>query len=138
MGTEHYQQLEIGSDYRQAQEAEDRVMAKVEAYDYDEEVVFALRLSLEEALSNAIRHGNKEDPSKRVRIRYLVTADRVDLYVEDEGEGFDPSGVADPTAEENLENPSGRGIMLMRAYMTQVEYNAVGNGVHLVKLKQAG
>jgi len=133
-----YRELEIGSDFFQAKQAEDEIVAAAGAYNYGEEVIFALRLSLEEALSNAIRHGNVGDADKRVHIRYAIDADRIDITVRDEGGGFDPASIPDPTAAENLENPSGRGIMLMRAYMNKVEYNPKGNQVRLVKMHRAG
>ena len=138
MALKEYQEFEIASDYKLAKEAEDRLMAEASAYELDEEAIFALRLSLEEALSNAIRHGNKGDKNKKIQIRYHMNAERIDIYVGDEGEGFDLKKVPDPTRKENLEIPSGRGIMLMQAYMNLVEYNKVGNEVHLVKFKQAG
>ena len=132
-----FEQFEITSDYVLAKNVEDQLVSLTKAHHYDEEVVFALRLSLEEALSNAIRHGNKGDTHKKVKVRYLINSDIIDIYVEDEGEGFNPTDVPDPTSKENLSIPSGRGIMLMRAYMNKVEYNAAGNVIHLVKLKQA-
>ena len=131
-------QVEIFSTFAQAKDLEDRVVAAAAACGYHEEIVFGLRLSLEEALVNAIRHGNRFDNTKKIRARYLVTADRADIYLADEGKGFNPKGVPDPTLEQNLDRPTGRGIMLMRAYMSLVEYNEQGNEVHLVKLNKAG
>ena len=138
MAPDEYRKFEIKSDYTQAKQAEDKLVAEAAACDYDEDTIFALRLSLEEALSNAIRHGNKGDKNKKVCLRYQISAELIDIYVEDEGEGFDPLCIPDPTARENLENPNGRGIMLMRAYMNQVEYNRRGNAVHLVMRRRAG
>ncbi|MBN1845117.1 MAG: ATP-binding protein [Sedimentisphaerales bacterium] len=132
-----FQTVQINSDFHLAKEVEDQIISAAQTSGYDEDVIFALRLSVEEALSNAIRHGNAYDVKKKVHVRYSVSPDRIDVYVSDEGRGFDPGGVPDPTAPENLENPSGRGIMLMRAYMNQVEFNDAGNEVHLVKLNQA-
>ena len=103
---------------------------------YDEGSVFAIRLALEEAINNGFRHGNKSDPAKVVRLDWSATEQRVQIEVEDEGEGFDPGAVPDPTAEENIEIPSGRGLMLMRAYMSEVEYVDPGNRVRLVFVKQ--
>ena len=131
-----YQEQEISSDYQQAKEVEDKIITSAEALRYSEEDIFALRLSLEEALTNAIRHGNQKDERKKINIRFYATKDQVDIYVADEGSGFDPFAVRDPTSSENLECPNGRGIMLMRAYMNLVEYNEVGNVVHLVKLNE--
>ena len=128
-----HQKLAIPSVLDEAAQAKRAVMADVNAQEYDKDTVFAVRLALDEALTNAIRHGNQEDPSKQVMIEYDVTPDKVTITVEDEGSGFDPNNVADPTADENLERPHGRGIMLIRAYMTDVSFNDRGNRVTMVK-----
>jgi len=107
------------------------LLEDLQASGFDDASCFAIRLALEEAMVNAFRHGNKSDPAKRVTIEWTVGADRVQLDVEDEGDGFDPESVPDPTAEENLEIPSGRGLMLIRAYMTDVRYNETGNRVSM-------
>jgi serine/threonine-protein kinase RsbW len=98
--------------------------------------IFAVRLSLEEALVNAIRHGNREDPNRQVQVRFLVTPERVLIEVQDEGDGFDPGAIPDPLANENLEKPRGRGLFLMRNYMTWVRYNARGNCVTMCKCRE--
>jgi serine/threonine-protein kinase RsbW len=100
---------------------------------YAERDIFAVRLALEEALVNAIRHGNQEDLSRHVNVSYLVGPERVLIEVQDEGEGFDPRAVPDPLAPENLERSSGRGLHLMRTYMTWVRYNGRGNCVTMCK-----
>lgn len=99
---------------------------------FDEGSAFAVRLSVEEAINNGFRHGNKSDPTKLVHLHWRASSDTVHVDVRDEGEGFDPGAVPDPTAEENLEIPSGRGLMLMRAYMSEVEYVEPGNRVRMV------
>jgi len=134
MPSDTYQEIEISSNFSQARQAEQTIVAAAKKQGYDESDLFALQLSLEEALSNAIRHGNRQDSKKYINIRYHVSQERIDIYVADEGTGFDPTKIPDPTADENLENPHGRGIMLMRAYMNLVEYNQEGNVVHIVKL----
>jgi len=126
----------IPTDFHEAKLVEDRIVEEAEKRGYDEEAVFALRLSLAEALANAIRHGNGQQETKHINIRYGIDKQRIEIYVEDEGCGFRPDDVPDPTLDENLENPSGRGIMLMRAYMNLVEYNERGNIVHLVKFNK--
>ena len=108
------------------------VLVVVSEAGFDEASTFAVRLALEEAVANAFRHGNGEDPSKRVLVHYHVTPDEIRLAVEDEGPGFDPASVPDPTEDANLEIPSGRGIMLMRAYMSSVEIVAPGNRIEMV------
>jgi serine/threonine-protein kinase RsbW len=94
-------------------------------------------VSLEEALVNAIKHGNQCDPAKRITIRYDVNTARAIITVADQGPGFAPAAVPDCTAEENLGRPSGRGIMLMRAYMDQVSYSRRGNMVRMIKYNRA-
>jgi serine/threonine-protein kinase RsbW len=98
-----------------------------------EQDIFSVRLALEEALVNAIKHGNQMDRSKKVRISYRFVIDRFEIRIADEGGGFDPDDIPDPTAIENLERPCGRGLMLMRHYMTEVTYNDEGNVVFMVK-----
>ncbi|MEI6474754.1 MAG: ATP-binding protein [Planctomycetota bacterium] len=98
---------------------------------YGEAASFAIRLALEEALVNGFRHGNKGNPSKHVTVDCKIDSKGVELIVSDEGEGFDPGSVPDPTADENIDIPSGRGIMLMRAYMSSVEYLHPGNRLRI-------
>lgn len=125
--------LVITSDLAEACRAVQVVMAEVDAHSYDENARFAIRLALDEALSNAVRHGNQGDPRKHVAIEYAVADDRVAITVCDEGPGFHPEALPDPTLDENLERPNGRGVLLMRAYMTEVHYSPRGNCVTLIK-----
>ncbi len=122
--------------YRSAEEVPallNDLAAAVEEYNYPKKDLFALRLALEEALVNAVKHGNKGDTSKEARLGYHVNADFVLIEVEDEGAGFDPSAVPDPLAPENLERPSGRGLFLIRQYMTWMEHSERGNCVRMCK-----
>ena len=114
----------------------ERVQREVEgairARGYDDDSAFAIRLCLEEALVNAFRHGNRLEPGLTVQFQASIGDDTCTFEVQDQGEGFDPGGVPDPTADENLEIPSGRGIMLMRAYMSEVAYLDPGNRLRMV------
>src|SRR5262249_19764587 len=116
-----------------AKKPEEVILAEVQQHNYSEEDVFAIKLSLEEAMTNAVRHGNRFDVSKNIRVRYAVTARRIIVMVADEGPGFSVADVPDPTDPENLERPNGRGIMLIRAYMTRVSFNPPGNEVCMLK-----
>ena len=98
-----------------------------------------LRVSLVEALSNAIRYGNRECPNASVRLELLVGPERITARVIDQGTGFDPSCVPDPTNPENRVKEGGRGLFLMRKLMDEVHYNERGNCVTLVlRLRQQG
>ncbi len=123
----------IPSDTAAGQLIQERIIRRLEVLNYDDRDVFGVRLALEEALVNAIKHGNGMDPNKTVRIFCRADEHKVRIEIEDEGEGFQPETVPDPTADENLERPCGRGIMLMRAFMNSIEYNASGNRVVLEK-----
>lgn len=117
-------------------ESERDLLARLAAVGYDEDHRFAVRLAFEEAMVNAMKHGNKMDPSRSVTLSYRVSPERVEIRVADEGPGFDPGGVPDPTADENLNKPCGRGIMLMRCYMDEVAYSSSGKEVRMVKYRQ--
>lgn len=112
------------------------ILSGLEANSFGEEDVFAVHLALEEAFINAVKHGNKMNASKEVKIDYLVAFDRVEVTVTDKGEGFDPNTVPDPRYGENLYKPEGRGLFLMRSYMDVVKFNERGNSVHMVKYKE--
>jgi len=102
---------------------------------YHEDELFGVYLALEEAFMNAVQHGNSGDTEKRVRIESLVTSDKIDVSITDEGTGFNPNGLPDPRQGDNLYKCSGRGVLLIRAYMDIVEYNERGNCVHMVKFR---
>jgi serine/threonine-protein kinase RsbW len=96
---------------------------------------FGVQMALEESLSNAIRHGNKLDESKRVHVECKASPERFWLRVTDEGPGFKLQSVPDCTADENLECPGGRGLALIQADMTYVQYNECGNSVTMEKTR---
>jgi serine/threonine-protein kinase RsbW len=128
-------EIKIPSETTAGQEVQDRIVKLLEDRDYPPRDVFGVRLALEEALVNAIKHGNAMDPSKCVRVDCRINQEKVRIEIEDEGEGFVLEEIPDPTADENLERPCGRGIMLMKAFLTIVEYNETGNIVILEKMR---
>ena len=123
----------IPSDLAAAHEAEKALLAEVAGCNYSEAATFAIKLAVEEGVNNAIKHGSRFDSRKTVELVYDISKDRAVITITDQGGGFDPSAVPDPTADENLEKPTGRGVMLMRAYMDEVVYNCRGNQVRMVK-----
>ena len=90
------------------------------------------RVGLTEALSNAMLYGNNSDPEKRVRVEVTIRVEEVSVIVTDQGVGFDPALVPDPTLPDNISKPGGRGIFLMKALMDEVQFNERGNSVTLV------
>ena len=123
----------IRSDFHEGHEVQKRILDDVEKAGFNSTSTFAIKLALEEALINAIKHGNKLDPSKQVTIEARVTPAETEIIIEDEGKGFQRTCVPDPTLEENLEKCSGRGILLMEAYMNRVEWSHGGRRVRMVK-----
>lgn len=123
----------IPSTNADAAVVQQEIVEAIEQQDYKREVVFAVRLALDEALVNAVKHGNQNDPTKTVLVEFTIDEDRMIIQIEDQGPGFVPEALPDPTAEENLSRPNGRGVMLMRAYMTEVDFNERGNRVILTK-----
>jgi serine/threonine-protein kinase RsbW len=93
---------------------------------------FNFRVSLAEALANAMVYGNGGDPLKRVRVEVVLDTRMIRARVVDQGPGFDPNRVPDPTAPEYLNRPCGRGIFMMRKLMDEVHFNERGNAVTLV------
>ena len=130
--------VSIASDTSLGRQIQERIIGLLEGRSYSDHDLFGVRLALEEALVNAIKHGNGMDPGKQVHVDCSFTDDRVTIVIEDEGTGFDVTDVPDPTMEENLDKPGGRGIMLMRSFMNQVEYNDAGNRLVLEKVRNTG
>ncbi len=93
---------------------------------------FRLRVALCEALSNAIVYGNRMDPAKRVDVTVVVTDTTVSVQVRDEGDGFDPDGIPDPTSPDRLEMPEGRGLFLIRQLVDEVRFNERGNSICMI------
>src|SRR5262249_10507124 len=100
---------------------------------YSRRDIFSARLILREAVNNAMRHGNRNDPAKYVDVTYIVSPSEVLAQVQDQGNGFRPDEVPNPLAEENRDRPSGRGVFLMRIYSTWVSFNPQGNRVTLCR-----
>jgi len=123
----------IPSRHGAGKAVEDEILDRMRAHEWSEHDVFAVHLSLEEALVNAIKHGNCLCDTKNVSVSCRLAKDRLWICITDEGAGFCPEDVPDPTEEENLERPCGRGIMLMRNFMSQVKYNKQGNCVEMEK-----
>jgi serine/threonine-protein kinase RsbW len=115
----------------------EEIPAEMVNYGYSETDCFRVRLSLEEAIVNAHKHGHQRDWSKAIMVCYFVGADGVVAQVDDEGPGFAPDLVPDPLAPENLKRPSGRGLLLMRSFLSAVCHNERGNRICFCKRRSS-
>lgn len=123
----------IPSNLTAGRAVQKQILDDVRRIGVESNAFFAINLALEEALANAIRHGNRLDPGKSVHIEAEVTPRRVEILIEDQGPGFDRSSIPDPTADENLEKCSGRGILLIESYMSNVTWDRGGRRLRMVK-----
>ena len=96
---------------------------------------FGIRMATEEAIMNAIKHGNGGDRKKLVHVLVRLEKDRFYAKISDQGAGFRHDDVANPTDDSNLEKTSGRGVKLIKSFVDECRYNASGNSVELVKLR---
>lgn len=125
--------LTIPSVTESIRDVEEAVAELLEQAEFSENDIFAVRLALDEAMANAIKHGNLYDATKKVSVKYRLEEDGIVIVVADQGEGFDYEDLPDPTAPDRLELPSGRGLLLMYSYMDSVSFNERGNEVTMVK-----
>ncbi len=126
-------QFTIPSLHAAARDVQKQILDEVQRHHYGEGCLHAIKLGLEEGLINAIKHGNKHDAGKMVHVEAKVTSRSTEIVIEDQGSGFERRHVPDPCAKENLLKPSGRGILLMEAYMDKVVYSQGGRRVRMVK-----
>ena len=104
---------------------------------FDGDEILNLGLAVREATINAIKHGNGLDPKKRVKVTFTFDDEGLEVAVRDRGKGFDPNNVADPTLPENLYQPSGRGVLLMKAFVDRVEVHGQnGKGAEVCLFKE--
>lgn len=132
--------LELPTDIHSIENVVEYVMSRCSTCsEHAQRLNLNFRVGLTEALSNAMLYGNAHDPSQRVLVEITMGDGRVQATVKDQGSGFDPSSIPDPTRPENLTRPCGRGLFLMRALMDEVRHNERGNEVTLVlKLDSGG
>ena len=110
------------------------VLTSLQNFGWPDGPLFGVHMALEESISNAIRHGNKEDPSKMVHVECQLDSHRFYAEVCDEGTGYDPGEVPDCCSPDRLEVPGGRGLKLIRAYMNTVEHADCGRCLKMEKI----
>ncbi len=124
--------LEIDSDPNNLLTVEEFVNFFSHELKIDKEKIPGLLLAVTEATTNAIIHGNKCNSQRKVSIDIFVEGKKLIIKIKDEGEGFDPAAVPDPTKPENLLKDSGRGLYLMRFYLDDLSYNITPNGTETI------
>ena len=136
--TDETLQLKLPSRIESIAEAAEAAAGVAQKLGLSEDAAFGLDMAVRESVTNAVLHGNRQDEGKQVEVTFEDAGDHVVVTVRDEGAGFDPAKVSDPTAEENLLKTSGRGILFMRSFMDTVEWEphpAGGTVVRMTKKK---
>ena len=126
----------IPSDLNEARQLQEIIEKQLAQCHYEDKEIFGIRLAVEEAIVNAIKHGNQMDQRKNIHVSFRILPDRFEVGVTDEGPGYDPGDIPDPLADENLERPCGRGLFLMQYYMTQVVVHPPGNRLTMSKVRK--
>ncbi|MBN2731210.1 MAG: ATP-binding protein [Balneolaceae bacterium] len=126
MGKTDFNKLVLQSSFDQIDRLEPYLKSIRQQVEFSDNQLSRIRLSVNEAVTNAIMHGNKEDPSKKVRITAEFQENTLKVSVKDEGSGFDPSSLPDPLQNKNLLKESGRGIFLIKQYADEVDFSDNG------------
>ena len=125
----------LPTELAEVRRVQSEIKDALQANGFGERDMFHVELAMEEALVNAMKHGNQLDADKRVYLQYAITPEQFDVRIEDEGVGFNPDDVPDPTIPENLERACGRGLYMIRCFMSDVQYHGKGNVVTMSKKK---
>jgi len=134
-------EVTLESDLKNVEVAEEITHRVSGTAGFDEEEQHRIAMAVHESLINAIWHGNKNDSSKSIWLRFEIYGDRLEIRIRDQGNGFDPQHIANPLADENLLNVSGRGIFLIRSFMDEFRVEHIegkGTEVTLVKHLSSG
>ena len=123
---------EMKSTFPEIKRVSRDAVKKLECFKIDKEIIKAIRLSLDEALVNAVKHGNRMDDEKKVFLKLTADHRKVTVEIKNEGEGFNADHIPDPTGS-NIKKNHGRGVFLMRKFMDKVEFFDRGRGVLMEK-----
>jgi serine/threonine-protein kinase RsbW len=129
--------LTISSRLEEMEAVHDLIGEAVKEYELNDELAHWIELTISESMINAIQHGNKADPAKQATLKISSTGDIIEIIVEDQGCGFKLDKIADPTDTANLLKPSGRGILIIRSFMDEVDLSQrEGGGCRLRMVKR--
>ena len=130
MADSTYKEIILNSSFEEVEKLEDYLNELQNLADFSDDDYARIMLTLSEAATNAIVHGNMENPEKEVTIRSKVTNSKLIITVKDEGAGFNPNNIPDPLKEENLLNIGGRGVYLIKEYSDDLQFEE--NGTKLI------
>ncbi|HKH45679.1 MAG TPA: ATP-binding protein [Thermoanaerobaculia bacterium] len=136
MPEDHRFHLDLGSRFENIELAQVVLRDTLDQIGVDEDARHDVDLAVREAVTNAIKHGNEQNPDKQVHIDLLLEGDDLVLQIADEGAGFDLSSVQDPLAPENILRPNGRGILFMRKFMDDIQYSLRPGGGTVVTMRK--
>ncbi len=123
---------EIPSDPNILPEAEEFILRVAKEVNLNKDKYNNLALSFSEALSNSITHGNKLDKSKKVLLTIKVNETKMTVIIKDQGKGFDPNTIPDPTKPENILKDNGRGIHIMKSFLDDLKFNFTKDGTETI------
>jgi serine/threonine-protein kinase RsbW len=136
MPQERHFHLDVGSRFENIELVQVVLRDSLERLGVDEDTRHWVDVAVREAVANAIKHGNAQDPGKQVHVDLFREGDEVVIRVEDEGIGFDPAQLQNPLAPENLLKPNGRGIFYMKSFMDDIHYGPRPGGGTIVTLRK--
>jgi serine/threonine-protein kinase RsbW len=136
MPQERHFHLDVGSRFENIELVQVVLRDSLERLGVDEDTRHWVDVAVREAVANAIKHGNAQDPGKQVHVDLFREGDDVVIKVEDEGVGFDPAQLQNPLAPENLLKPNGRGIFYMKSFMDDIHYGLRPGGGTIVTLRK--
>ncbi|HEV7842802.1 MAG TPA: ATP-binding protein [Pyrinomonadaceae bacterium] len=132
--TEETTELELESRIESIARAAEVAAQVVRRYGFGDEAAYGVDMAVREAVTNAVLHGNRQDETKKVEVKFHGSTEMLEITVRDRGAGFDLSRVPDPTDPQNLMKASGRGILFMRTFMDDVEYSRHPEGGTVVRM----
>jgi len=132
----HRFHLDLGSRFENIELVQVVLKDTLAQLGFEEDARHWIDVAVREAVANAIKHGNAQDPGKQVHVDLLLEEEQLVIRIEDEGAGFDPSQVQDPLAPENLLRPNGRGIFYMKSFMDDIHYGPRPGGGTVVTMRK--
>jgi serine/threonine-protein kinase RsbW len=136
MPGDHRFHLDLGSRFENIELVQVVLKDTLDQLGVEEDARHWIDVAVREAVANAIKHGNAQNPDKQVHVDLLLEGDELVIRIEDEGAGFDPSAVPDPLTPDNIVRPNGRGIFFMKSFMDDIQYGLRPEGGTVVTMRK--